>query len=155
MASLTFYLRLSRRGGSFPCRLCLRIVHRRVHKSLSSPYRLSPDEFMLVLQGGCGLPSHLEDVRLYMDDVRKTFVRITGSMNGPACDAESIIRHFRYDSSNLSDYGLFLSQVLESSGQVRTARAYRSAVKRLSGFTGRKAVPFTAISPSLVESFER
>lgn len=73
MASLTFYLRSSRRGGEdYPGRLCLRIIHRRQGKSQSTPFRLSRDDFNLLEQGGADVPSRLDDVRQYMQDVRET-----------------------------------------------------------------------------------
>ncbi|WP_262890042.1 tyrosine-type recombinase/integrase [Dysgonomonas hofstadii] len=90
-----------------------------------------------------------------MQDVRETFERITGSADEPFLNAQGLIRHFRYNSNNLSDYGLRLAEELEAAGRVRTARAYRSAVKRLSAFIGKQGIPFTSITCSLMEAFER
>lgn len=154
MASLTFYLRPSRRGVEYPGRLCLRIVHRRRSKSLSTPYRLRPEEFNLLMQGGVP-PSCISSIRQYMKDVRNTFLRITASPCEDSCDADSLIRYFRRDNRNFSDYALHLAGKLEASGRMRTARAYRSAARRLSGFIRKTSIPFTAVTSSLVESFER
>ncbi|NDV95412.1 hypothetical protein D0T84_10865 [Dysgonomonas sp. 521] len=153
MASLTFYLRPSRRGGEYRGRLCLRIVHQRCSKTQSTPYLLSQQEFDRLIgeEGADEFPY----IRCYMQQVRETFGRITDSGGMYNCDTESIIRYFRYDSSKLSDYGLHLAGELETTGQARTARAYRSAIKRLSRFMGKKAIPFTDATPALMESFER
>lgn len=153
MASLTFYLRPSRRGEKYPGRLCLRVVHRRRSKTLSTPYRLTRQEFESLSEEEEA--EGLSDIRRYMRDVCKTFERVTASGSGNNYDADSLIRHFRYDSNDMKGYGLHLAEELETAGQVRTARAYRSALKRLSAFTAKDGIPFSDITPSLMEAFER
>ncbi|MDR2005354.1 MAG: site-specific integrase [Prevotella sp.] len=70
-------------------------------------------------------------------------------------DTDYLIRHIRYGSANFTDYALGLAVELEASGRLRTARAYRSSIKRLSVFTGRRDIAFTAVTRDLIESFER
>ena len=89
-----------------------------------------------------------------MSHKRDTFSRIVDSVNLHSCDAEHLIGPLRCRDSHFGEYGLSLAEGLEASGHVRTARAYRSAVKRLAVFTG-KSVSLSAVSRELVESFER
>lgn len=153
MPSLTFYLRSSRRGSGTRGRLCLRIVHRRESKTHSSPYLLYDSEF-LVLLSGVDIPAHLKEVHVYMESVRDTFSRLIRH-GGCHHSASGLMCHFRYSGTSLSAYGLRLSSSLFSCGQVRTARAYRSSLRRLSLFLGKDSIPFSAISSSVMESFER
>ena len=153
MASLTYYYRPSRRGEAVPGRLCLRVVHRRRGKSLSTPYRLSREEFDVLSREDGEIPESLGDIRRYMQDTRDTFARIVNSVNIYTCDTEKLIRPLRCRDNHFAEYALSLAEHLESWGHMRTARAYRSTVKRLAGFTGR-SVCLSAICKELVESFE-
>jgi len=153
MASLTYYYRPSRRGEAIAGRLCLRVVHLRRSKTLSTPYQLYRDEFDLLIRED-EVPPSLSGIRRYMQDTRDTFARIVDSVNTHTCDVESLIRPLRCRDNHFSEYARLLAEELDASGHVRTARAYRTAVKRLAGFT-RKSIPLSAVSRELVESFEK
>jgi hypothetical protein len=153
MASLTFYLRPSRQGKGYPSRLCLRIVHRRLSSSLATPHRLFEEDFNLLMQDR-EIPAHLEDVHRYMRETRAAFEWISASEDANL-EAKSLVCYFRYSNRSFSDYAMYLAKELIASNQERTARAYLSAVKRLSLFTGKTAVPFAMVTCSQMEAFER
>ena len=153
MASLTYYFRPSRCGEAVAGRLCLRIVHRRRGKSMSTPYLLSQEEFDLLSQQDGEVPESLADIRRYMQDTRETFERIVDSVNIHTCDVSDLIHPLRCRDNHFAEYALSLAERLDDSGRIRTARAYRSAVKRLSGFTA-KSVSLSAVGKELVEAFE-
>jgi integrase len=133
--------------------LCLRIVHQRLSSSLATPYRLFEEEFNLLMQDR-ETPAHLEDVHRYMRETRAAFERISASEDANL-EAKSLVCYFRHSNRSFSDYAMYLAKELMASNRVRTARAYLSAVKRLSLFTGKTAVPFAMVTSSQMEAFER
>lgn len=58
-------------------------------------------------------------------------------------------------TTNLSDFVKTLTEGLLSQNKVRTARAYCSAVKRLTRFCGTTAIPLTHITAALLSAFEQ
>ncbi|NDV95289.1 hypothetical protein D0T84_10195 [Dysgonomonas sp. 521] len=163
MSSLTFYLRASSRGSTFPGRLCLRLVHRRKSKTIGSPYCLYPDEWNASLQSVTGSSDAarlqvLEDTSLYIRQTQELFGQINEKLSGQAYytiqEIASLLCPPRYNKDSLVDYARRLSLQLAASGRERTARAYRSSMKRLLGFIGKRDIRFADITPVLIKAFE-
>jgi integrase len=163
MSTLTFYLRASSLGSKVPGRLYLRLVHRRKSKSLSTPYRLYPDEWDALLQevitgGDDSRSGALEEASGYILRTRERFNQLAGEFSSRAFYTVNEIFEFlcppRYSKDSLVEYAHRISKQLASPGRERTARAYTSAVKKLLGFTRTQDIRFRDITPALVQAYE-
>ncbi|NDV93394.1 hypothetical protein D0T84_00480 [Dysgonomonas sp. 521] len=163
MSTLTFYLRASSLGNDTPGRLCLRLVHRRKSKSISTPYRLYPYQWDILSQEvvtGRDNPHSdaLEEAAEYIHRMRERFEAVADEFSSRAFyTAEEVLHELcppRRSKDSLAGYALRLSRGLNNTGHERTARAYLSAVNKLLGFVRAEDVRFRDITPSLVQAFE-
>ncbi|NDV96983.1 hypothetical protein D0T84_19025 [Dysgonomonas sp. 521] len=162
MSTLTFILRLSSCGTDSPGRLCLRLVHTRRSKTISSPYKLYAQEWEILQQDqipdDAPRKSYLEKVQEYMEHMRKAFDKTMSSFPDHFYSVEDfavlLCPPFKA-RDGLSTYAEQLSRRLERHGKERTARAYRSSYRKLSEFVKGQDISLLSITAELIRAFEQ
>lgn len=163
MATLSFYLRVSSCGADTPGRLCMRIVHGRKSKSISSPYCLYPHEWdalsrIVIIGADSPRWNTLQEATEYIFRMRERFESVAaGFSTRTFYTAEDVLHEFCppfRSKDSFVEYSSRISGQLASSGHERTARAYRSAVNKLLSFVHRQDIHFRDITPVLVQAFE-
>lgn len=161
MSTLTFILRLSSCGTDIPGRLCMRLIHKRKSKTISSPYRLYSQEWEVLSQGQMpeDMPRkvYLEQVREYMEYMKETFNKIVISLSNRFYSVDELAvllcPPLRVNDG-LNNYTEQLSRHLEKQGKGRTARAYRSSACKLSRFVKSQDISLLSITSELIRAFE-
>lgn len=164
MTSIEFHLRPSVRPGNNPGSLFVRVIHRRVPRSITLPYRLFPDEWDPVGHRVIYDPSNknrlkrlrkIEDeigyIRLFLEDVAECL-----EISGHEYSSTDIISAYRrrHGGYLLSDFVNKLCAELIRTGRERTARGYQTVVNRMIGFTLDKNIELKQITPLMVRRFE-
>ncbi|MBK5722592.1 site-specific integrase [Dysgonomonas sp. Marseille-P4677] len=163
MATLKFFLRHSTRGESHLGSICVRIIHARKVKVLTSTVRLYPEEWNDRLQQII-LPEEDTDryyslckaseiLRHYKDEFEETIGKLEKSGR---YSLQDIILGYRYRRSLSSLHGFveLLSRNMFRSGQERTARAYCTTARMLIRFNKGKDIPLKHINMCMIKEFE-
>lgn len=161
MASLNFLLRTSSRNRSNPGSLCLRIIHQRKIKVVTSSYRLFAEEWDAGKQepvsGNNTRKAYLDEVKKYLERSRTIFNFILDNIGQKRYTVKDITMRLVCSLSgenSLSAYTDVLCQRLAESGQVRTSRAYQSSTEKLISFTKHKDIQLSKIDKKLLYNFE-
>ncbi|GAB6010469.1 Arm DNA-binding domain-containing protein, partial [Dysgonomonas reticulitermitis] len=135
MATLKFILRKSSCGDRRKGSLCLRLIHSRKVKVVTSPYRLYPDEWdgasqkvNLPEEGSPRYP-YLCKVTEILSGYGEQFEETTGRLEKSGrYTVDDIISNYRSRHSFVNLYGFAEQQArnMLRTGQERTARAYRT-----------------------------
>jgi integrase len=164
MASVKFIYRPSSRGSDHKGSIVLRIIHRGRAKSQVFPYKVYPGEWDSrkgqVIPEGCS-----GSRKLYLKEVSRELERAGSRLSGiidrlelpGEYSLEDIVSAYRHDTSlsGLQGFSEYLASGLESCGQERTARAYRTVVRGFTAFNGGKDLPLKRLDAALVKGFER
>ncbi|MDR1503206.1 MAG: site-specific integrase [Prevotella sp.] len=163
MATLKFILRKSRRGDAYTGKVCARIIHARRVRVQSLGINLYLKEWdekgqEVVLCGeGSSRSRYLEEVAAILRDYRVQFDQVVGRLESQGRYALSDIvldQNTRHSLSGLLGFSAHLSRGLLHSGQDRTARAYRTAVRMLISFNKMRDIPLKHINACLIKEFE-
>lgn len=166
MATLKIIFRSSSRGAAYPGSLCLRLIHQRRVRQLTTPLKLYQSEWdasgEAILFPETGFADkdrspYLESVSSALDSYREVFLRITDKLSSSGCfrvDDIAAAYGFREDPSSLSSFTRYVSGQLERSGSERTARAYRTACRALVAFNKGQDMPLAHINKRLIKSYE-
>lgn len=164
MATITYFLRRSTKSGEHAGSLCLRITHERKSRSLTTPFKLYPNEWdnqarrikhpdskFLRLKHLQQAEEHiklacntLQDIiDTYEEQGRYTIEDITGNYR------------LAHDSDKLLCYVEKQALSLIRSEQERTARGYRTVARGLVAFNKGKDIPLKHINNCLIKDFEK
>ncbi|MFV0420107.1 MAG: phage integrase SAM-like domain-containing protein [Dysgonomonas sp.] len=153
MTTLKFIFRPSVRQGDHRGRLCLRIIHKRQSRQLSLPLQLDRKDWNRYSQS-----SYSHAINREMALIRKSIRQIilSLSLQGEYTAQDVLLRYKTCVAGNsLLGFVGQLSASYARRGQERTARAYLSAVRRLTRFCNNKQLPLSRITASLMEDFEQ
>lgn len=164
MASYGFSFRASLRRGVSPGRLYLRVVHKGVSRSLTTNYRIFPEEwdgvgrrllFPYVFSERSRTLSDYQGSML--SDLQRLDVVIHElDRSGVDYTIDELMERFRsvLFGNSLGAWVDQLSGELEHAGYTRTARAYRTAASRLRRFNGGQDVKLEHITSGLIGDFQ-
>lgn len=163
MATLKFILRRSTRIGTHTGSLCMRIIHARRIKVLTLPVSLYNREWDEISQQ-IRLPSEVSDRYLYLTKASEDITQYRQEFDQTIDRLEKKGRyklddivenyHCRDRLTDLYGFTDHIARNLTRSGQERTARAYRTAVRMLVRFNKGRAIPLKHINSSLIKEFE-
>ncbi len=162
MSSIKFHFRPSGQGEVQEGKLFIRIIHRRRIKTLSTPYRLFPEEWNDKEQCvNFAIPTPdrvyalLELSKRIEKDQSRYATLLSGLSSGREYSIEELLQLLSppKPSDGLGSYCCHLSDRLEAQDQHRTARAYRSAVCSLEKFACR-SVHLSEITAPFMISYE-
>ncbi len=163
MPSYGYCFRATTRRGGGVGRLYLRVVHGGESRSVTTDYRIFPEEWdaagrRLKIPYGRNERSRqlteMESDMLY--DLRRmeSVVRNLGK-EGPHTVDDIMTRYRALSTVNtLSDFTEKLARGLDNSGCRRTAKAYRTATARLNTFAGIGNLSCEQITPALIGDFQ-
>ncbi len=164
MASYGFSFRAStRNGGSHPGRVYLRVVMGADSRSVTTEYRVYPEEWDATrrwlqtpfVRGERGRQlADIENAMMY--DLRRMEIVIGNLKKSGAYTIDEIMARYRavMKGNSLGAFTDKLAREQEEGGFIRTARAYRTAAKRLIDFSGDKNLSFEHITPDLLGDFQ-
>ncbi len=164
MASYGFSFRAStRNGGGSPGRVYLRVVMGADSRSVTTEYRVYPEEWDATrrwlqtpfVRGERG--RQLADIEnAMMCDLRRMEIVIGKMKKSGAYTIDELMARYRavMKGNSLSAYTEKLAREMDDGGFIRTARAYRTAAKRLIDFSGDKNLSFEHITPELLCDFQ-
>lgn len=164
MTSINVIYRPSSKSGRCQGSLCLRLIHRRRVKSITlGGCRLYKEEWDKEKQAviyGQGDPSRMA----YLEEVGQTIMREKELLGEYLSVLEKQGRYTtddlasRYrlsrDEGKLSGYAANLARQMQQSGQVRTARAYRTVVRGIVNFNKGRDIPLNHLNARLIKDFE-
>ncbi len=163
MASYGFCLRASTRKGRHTGRLYLRVVHAGESRSVTTDYRVFPEEW------------DAEGRRLMIPYIRsergRQLVEIDNSVRCDLRRMDAVIARLEFEGSftidelmdrykvvmtgnTLGAYIEKLAREMERDGYFRTAKAYRTASHRLIDFSGNENLSSEHITPELMGEFQ-
>ncbi len=162
MPSYGFSFRASTRKGG-PGKLYLRVVYGGQSRSVTTEYRIFPEEwdaFRRWLQvpfsrGERGRQlSEIESSM--MCDLRRMETVIAKMKKGGAYTIDELMGRYRavMKGNTLGAFTEKLAKEMEEGGFLRTARAYRTAVTRFIEFAGNKNLSYEHITPELLGDFQ-
>lgn len=163
MSSLKFHLRFSSSLEDRESRLFVRVIHNRKTRSVSTPIFLYPNEWNEKEQeitrknARSDRIDYLIQAQEELNETRVFFKSTISRLEKEGVYTVSeLAETYRIHKagSGLITYVERLSIELYQTGQVRTARAYRSSVKRLIGFVGNDQLHLEGITPRLLARFE-
>ncbi len=164
MCTLTFFYRpLNKDIGKPRGSLCIRLIHNRKVKTITTPFKLYVDEWdenkrcLIYPLVETWRTSYLVDVDEKIEEYLiffHTLIKVLEEQGRYTVD--DVLKAFQYrkDTGNLSAYAEKLSSELAKYGQERTARAYTSATSALITFNRGKDIPIKHISKGLINEFE-
>ncbi len=167
MASYGFNFRASTRkkkGGGYPGRLYIRVVHGSQSRSVTTGYRIFPEEWdimgrRLVIPHGHGERARqLADIEnsMYCDQRRMDTVIRELEREG-SYTVDKLMSRYRsvMNGNTFHAYAEKLASELEQNGYGRTAKAYRTAAARLHRFNGGVDINPERFSSSLIGDFQQ
>lgn len=164
MCSITFVLRPSRKGREFLGRLFIRLISSRRSCSVSTAYRVYPDEWdsrhHCLVYKGCDAVRrreliHIEEgLQLERQNLEEIISRLEESSS---CSALMVCEAYRRskDRKSLWVFSERQCRDLQLQGRERTARAYRTVCKGLLSFLDREDISLSSLDSALMQSFER
>jgi len=145
--------------------LYVRVIHERVSRSVTLPYRIYPEEWNPVehrllfpsenlhrFQKLKRIETELEHVKLFLEDAVDRL-----EAEGRAFNSNDVIAIYRV-SQGKDLFSAFTEKIcndLVRIGQDRTARAYRTVKSCLIAFTGNKYLRLKQINSILIRNFEQ
>ncbi|GAB6118876.1 phage integrase SAM-like domain-containing protein [Dysgonomonas termitidis] len=163
MATLKFILRKSVSGARCKGSLCLRLIHSRKVKVITSPFRLYPHEWDEVRQR-VHLPEEDSPRYPYLCKVTESLCAYGEQFEEAAGRLEKSGRytvddilcsyHREYNPVNLSGFAELQARNLLRAGQERTARAYRTVSRGLITFNKGRDIPLSQINACMMKEFE-
>ncbi len=163
MPSYGFSLRASTRQGGGAGKLYLRVVHGSESRSVTTDYRVLPEEWdavrrRLVIPYGRNARSRelAEMEASMMGDLRRMDAVIRNLEREGAYTIDQLMNRYRgvIKNNTLVAYAEKLASELERDGNPRTARAYRTAACRLQLFAGIKDLSHEHINATLMNDFQ-
>lgn len=168
MLSMNYHFRSSTRGEEYPGSIYLRVICKRRVRTVTMPWKIYTSEWL----GGCKYrPEHwlriapglyraakLRRIENEMHKILYYLRELTEQMESEdreisASDIVSILRRI-YGEERLIDYTEKVASILEQHDRFRTARAYRSAARRLCCMTDNEHLEIREINSSLIRRFE-
>ena len=164
MGSYGFYFRPSERRGEHRGRLYLRVMHEGQSRSVTTSYRIMPDEWdgagrqLIIPDGNSERSRLLSDYEGSMIcDLRRMNVIIEELEKEGRYTVDDIM--YRYHSiifgNTLEIYAGSLADELERYGYERTARAYRTAAARVTRFNGGRDIKMEHITVGMINDFQQ
>ncbi|MFC4672934.1 phage integrase SAM-like domain and Arm DNA-binding domain-containing protein, partial [Dysgonomonas termitidis] len=163
MATLKFILRRSVSGARCKGSLCLRLIHSRKVKVITSPFRLYPHEWDEVRQR-VHLPEEGSPRYPYLCKVTESLCAYGEQFEEAAGRLEKSGRytvddilcsyHREHNPANLSGFAELQARNLLRAGQERTARAYRTVSRGLITFNKGRDIPLSQINACMMKEFE-
>jgi site-specific recombinase XerD len=163
MATISFNFRPSKKQGINEGSLFLRIIHDRKTREITTNYHVFPDEWdyekkcIRIPETYSHRLEHLIETEDKMqDDMRKISTTVALLEEYGSFNIDDILRGFqvRPQTNMISAYTQRICSALNTNGQDRTARAYRSAVNRLIDFNKGQDLSIEEICSSLMRKFE-
>ncbi len=163
MPSYAFSFRASTRKGGYPGRLYLRVFDGADSRSVTTDYRVYPEEWdasrrwlKLPFSRGERGRQLAEIESSMMCDIRRMEVVIGKLMKEGAYTIDDAMWRYRalMQGNTLGAFTEKLAREMEQGGFIRTAKAYRTAATRLIEFSGDKALSFERITPALLSDFQ-
>ncbi len=163
MPSYAFSFRASLRKGGYPGKLYLRVVYGADSRSVTTEYRVYPEEWdaarrWLKLPYGRGERGRqlAEIENSMMCDLRRMDVVIGKLKKEGAYTIDEIMGRYRavMKGNTLFAYTEKLAKEMDEGGFIRTAKAYRTAASRLIEFSGDKNLSYERITPALLGDFQ-
>lgn len=164
MCSITFVLRPSRKGREFEGRLFIRLIRNRRSRSITTPYKIYPNEWdsrhHRLIYTGCDpvrrreLSSIEQEISLERQRIEEIIYRLEEEGR---CSASSVCDTYRLskDKKSLSVFTCNLCHSLQLEGRERTSRAYSTVTRGLLSYMEREDIPLSQIDATLLQSFER
>lgn len=164
MATYAYHLRRSTRPGRHEGRMFIRIIHERKFKDITTEFMLYPDEWnaneqTIVMPGpGSARLRHLIDTE---DKMAMELERVKNIVRGLEIRGYFTVTDIKKsltvppDSNVLAAYAELLREKLTENGQVRTARAYKTAANGLIAFSRQRGLRLDDISTSLIRRYEQ
>lgn len=163
MATMKIILRPSMRGAGHAGSLCLRFIHRREVRQLTTGLRLhtgewdSRGESILLPEEDAERYPYLRQAAGLLAGYRLTFGHAMSRMESSGSfDLGELAHEFRFRDklSVLSGFTEQQARLLEKAGNERTARAYRTACRSLTAFNRGMDIPLKQIDRRLIRGFE-
>ncbi len=163
MASYGFSFRASTRKGGYTGRLYLRVVHGGDSRSVTTEYRVFPEEWdaarrWLQIPYGRGERGRqlAEIENSMMCDLRRMDIVIGKLKKEGEFTIDEVMARYRavMKGNTLYAFTEKLAKEMESGGFFRTAKAYRTAATRLIDFSGNKSLGGEHITPELLGDFQ-
>ncbi len=164
MPSYGFSLRTSTRKGGGAGKLYLRVVHGSESRSVTTDYKIFPDEWdaarrrLIIPYGRSTRSRELAEIESSMVcDLRRMDAVIRNLEKEGAYTIDQLMSRYRgvIKDNHLIAYAEKLASELERDGNPRTARAYRTAAYRLQLFAGIKNINHEHITASLLNDFQQ
>lgn len=168
MLSMNYHFRPSTRGERYPGSIYLRVICNRQVRTVTMPWKIYLSEW-----AGSSDPLSVHRLRIISGSYRMTKLRriekemykthsylqeLTERMENEDREitASAIVSALRrlHGSIQLMEYTEKVAVILEGQEQIRTARAYRTAVRRLCGMTGNENIELREITSFLIRRFE-
>ncbi len=164
MASIEFHLRSSIRSKRTMGSLFIRVIHNRIPRSITTPFRIYPEEWdpvdhrIAFLQENSyrfprlkKIQEEMEHIRMFLEDVIDRL-----KMSGCEFSSTDIVSAYqqRQGEHLFSDFVGKLCKEMIRTGRERTARGYQTVMNRIIGFTGDKNLQLKQITPLMVRRFE-
>ena len=163
MPSYGFCFRASTRKGGYPGRLYLRVVHGSESRSVTSEYRVFPEEWdaasrrLLVPYNRSERGRQLAEIEsAMMGDLRRMDVVIDKLEKEGSYTIDELMGRYRavMKGNTLGAFTEKLAREMEQGGFTRTANIYRGAVTRLTDFAGNRNLSADQITPELLGEFQ-
>ena len=163
MASYGFSFRASTRKGGYPGRLYLRAVHRGESRSVTTAYRIFPEEWdaigrrLLIPYGRSERSRQLAEIESSMLCDLHRMDTVIGKLEKEGFyTIDELMGRYRavMTGNTLGTFTDKLATEMEQGGYLRTAKAYRTAAGRLIDFSGNKNLSYEHITPELLGDFQ-
>ena len=164
MPSYGFSLRASMRKGGGAGKLYLRVVHGSESRSVTTDYKILPEEWdavrrrLVIPYGRNARSRELAEIESsMMCDMRRMDTVIRNLEREGAYTIDQLMNRYRgvIKDNTLIAYAEKLATELEREGNPRTARAYRTAAYRLHVFAGIKDLNHEHITAALMNDFQQ
>ena len=164
MTSINFHFRPSTRAGYCEGKLFIRVIHNRKPKNIVTDYKLLPHEWdqkgqkVLLPENDHPRLIYLNDIRTRMSEdlykLRTVVDLLSRQGNYTVEDIAAGVRKKTKDGT-LWSFSETLAEKLRQAGRVRTARAYRTAVKSLIGYNKGADLPLAELDEGLILRYEK
>ncbi len=143
--------------------LYIQFIHKRIIKTVTTPYRIYPEEWngkLSAIRLGCSVPKReqeLREIALSLDkEIEKLKFKIMKMEQTGSCSLEEAISLFynKYTSCMFSEFVNDLISKMILPQQTRLVEAYHSASNNLRSFNDGKDLPLNAIDTQLMQSYE-
>lgn len=163
MSSFTLNYRASTKGKQCEGSLYVRVIHERKSATLTMPYHLYPNEWDQLNRcinfdtADFSRLKYLQEVNHKIQLDKELLVKIICRLKELGrYNAEDVLTGYKLkDTENLLSVYMEQQAVkLQSVGQDRTAKAYRSSVKSLMKYNGGKDISLADINACLIKNYE-